>query len=36
MKSTYGDLFPIKVNGKPYKTKWIKRIEDEIERGVWG
>jgi 5-methylcytosine-specific restriction endonuclease McrA len=36
MKSTYGDLFPIKVNGKPYKTKWIKRIEEEIERGAWG
>lgn len=32
MKEQYGDRFPIKVNGHPRKTKWIQRIEDEIER----
>lgn len=27
MKRRYGDAFPVKVNGKPYKTKWIMREE---------
>lgn len=31
MKSKYGDDFPIKVNGYPYYTKWILRIEREKE-----
>lgn len=29
MKQIYGDRFPIKVNGHPYITKWIARIEME-------
>lgn len=29
MKTKYGDRFPVKVNGVPYKTKWIMRIEME-------
>lgn len=29
MKSLHGDKFPIKVNGHPYITKWIARIENE-------
>lgn len=28
MKAKYGDLFPIKVNGKPYKPKWVIRAEE--------
>lgn len=32
MKGRYGDDFPIKVNGVPYKTKWIIRIENEREK----
>lgn len=28
MKHKYGDDFPIRVNGRPYKTKWIARQED--------
>jgi hypothetical protein len=28
MKSRYGDLFPIRVNGKPYLTKWIVRAQE--------
>jgi len=29
MKTKYGSDFPIRVNGKPYKTKWIARQEEE-------
>jgi|GEM_PF-6603349 len=29
MKSKYGNAFPIKVNGHPYITKWIARIETD-------
>lgn len=29
MKSIHGELFPIKVNGHPYITKWIAKIERE-------
>ena len=29
MKFKYGDKFPIRVNGVPYVTKWIARIEHE-------
>ena len=32
MKQKYGDRFPIKINGHPRTTKWIARIENEIER----
>lgn len=31
MKTKYGNDFPVKVNGIPYKTKWIMRIEREQE-----
>ena len=27
MKARHGDLFPMWVNGKPYKTKWLIRAE---------
>lgn len=29
MKSKYGERFPIKVNGKPYKPKWVMRAEEK-------
>ena len=33
MKTKYGNLFPIIVNGNPYMTKWIARIENEMDGG---
>ena len=27
MKERHGDLFPMKVNGKPYRTKWLLLAE---------
>lgn len=33
MKNKYGNLFPIFVNGHPYMTKWIARIENELDGG---
>lgn len=30
MKQRHGDKFPVKVNGKPYMTKWIIAAEERI------
>ena len=35
MKTLHGDKFPVKVNGHPYMTKWIKRCERDIEKGIF-
>ena len=32
MKARHGDLFPMWVNGKPYKTKWLVRAEGMDEQ----
>ena len=34
MKSRYGSKFPIKVNGIPYQTKWIVRIENGLSSNI--
>jgi hypothetical protein len=31
MKETHGDKFPIMVNGKPYKTKWLVNAEERAK-----
>ena len=33
MKTKYGNLFPILVNGYPISKKWIARIENEMDGG---
>lgn len=32
MKKKYGDLFPMKVNGRPYYTKWLMCAEERQRR----
>ena len=32
MKARHGDLFPMWVNGKVYRTKWVCRVEEQIEK----
>lgn len=34
MKSIYGNEFPVKVSGMPKITKWIRRVESDIEKGL--
>jgi glycine cleavage system H lipoate-binding protein len=36
MKAKHGNKFPIKVNGRPYLTKWIVRVEmdEEMVKGA--
>lgn len=33
MKSIHGDNFPMELNGRPYKTKWLIKVEELMNGG---